>query len=81
MDTDRSAFSIESNGNDGDWTLKFYIPDSFLLGIFGQISSVAKGNFYKCGDATGHAHFGTWSDVEVPAPDFHQPDFFGKLEM
>ena len=81
MDTDRSTFSIESDGRDGDWTLKFYIPDSFLLSIFGQISSVAKGNFYKCGDATDHVHFGTWAEVEVPAPDFHQPDFFGKLEM
>lgn len=81
MDTDRAAFSIVSDAKEGDWTLKFYIPDSFILSVFGQISPICNGNFYKCGDGTGHMHFGAWAEVEVPAPDFHQPDFFGKLEM
>lgn len=81
LDTDRAVFNIVSDGKNGDWTLKFYIPDSFVLGIFTQMSDVAKANFYKCGDGTDHVHYGSWAEVEVPAPDFHQPDFFGKLEM
>lgn len=38
-------------------------------------------NFYKCGDKTMKPHFLSWSPVLTPAPDFHRPDFFGKLEL
>jgi Carbohydrate-binding family 9 len=24
-------------------------------------------------------HFVAWSNIETPKPDFHRPDFFGKL--
>lgn len=81
IDTDRSLFSIESIANDGDWTLKFYIPYSFLLEHFEKIASVCKANFYKCGEMTDHSHFITWSKVETENPDFHVPDFFGFLHI
>ena len=81
LDEDRATFSIVSRAKEGDWRLKFYIPHSFLMKYFGKISPVCKGNFYKCGDMTDHVHYGTWSEVEVPAPDYHVPDFFGKIEL
>ncbi len=81
IDIDRKIFRIASLAKEGDWTLKFYIPDSFLLEYFDKISPVCKGNFYKCGDCTDHAHFGAWSEVETDTPDFHVSDFFGKIEL
>ena len=78
---DRSIFSIESDAKDGDWTLKFYIPDAFLIEKVGKIASVCKGNFYKCGEETDHSHFITWCEVEVDNPDYHIPDFFGFIEL
>ena len=78
---DRAQLSIESVPTDGDWALKLYIPDSLLLDLFGEISPVMKANFYKCGELTDHSHFGTWAEVETENPDFHQPDFFGFLEL
>lgn len=81
LDVDRKIFSIVSVPNDGDWKLKFYIPDEFLMKYFNKIASVCKANLYKCGEKTGHSHFGSWSDVKVDAPDFHMPDFFGELEF
>lgn len=36
-------------------------------------------NFYKCGDELTVPHFLSWNPIEVPSPDFHRPDFFGKL--
>ena len=81
LDTDRVIFKIESIPNDGDWTLKFYIPDSFLFKFFKKIADVCRGNFYKCGELTGHSHFISWSEVEVEEPDFHIPDFFGQFEF
>jgi len=38
-----------------------------------------RANLYKCGDATSHPHWLSWSPVEVPAPDFHRPERFGTL--
>ncbi len=81
IDTDREVFKLESIPNDGDWSLKFYIPDSFLLEYFERIADVCRGNFYKCGELTGHSHFATWSEVEVAKPDFHLADFFGVIEF
>ncbi len=81
LDTDRAVFSIVSHPEDGNWQLKFYIPDSFIAEHFERTSNICKGNFYKCGDLTGHEHYGMWSEVETPTPDFHVPDFFGKIEF
>jgi hypothetical protein len=40
-----------------------------------------KANLYKCGDLTSHPHWLAWSPVDVPAPDFHRPEFFGTLRF
>lgn len=81
LTTDRAIFDIVSVANEGDWTLKFFIPDSFLLSLFAKISPVCKANAYKCGDFTDHEHYGMWSEVETVEPDFHVPDFFGTLVL
>ena len=36
-------------------------------------------NFYKCGDETAFPHFGMWNEVDSQIPDFHRPEFFGRL--
>ena len=38
-------------------------------------------NFYKCGDKTKQAHFLCWNPIETVKPDFHRPEFFGKLNL
>lgn len=78
---DRKIFDIVSVANEGDWTLKFFIPDSFLLTQFGEISPVCKANVYKCGDLTDHEHYAMWSEIETARPAFHVPDFFGTLVL
>ena len=37
-------------------------------------------NFYKCGDNLRTPHFLSWNPIEVANPDFHRPEFFGKVE-
>lgn len=41
----------------------------------------ARANFYKCGDELPTPHYLTWSPVQAPQPDFHQPEFFGELRF
>lgn len=39
----------------------------------------AKVNFYKCGDESLFEHYGVWNNIESSKPNFHLPDYFGKL--
>lgn len=59
------------------WSLELEIP--FDLLVDGGIPACLKANFYKCGDKTAVPHYLSWNPVEVPAPDFHRPEFFGEL--
>ena len=65
------------------WELMIVIPkacfcfdkDLILKGL------KANANFYKCGDKTSVPHYLTWSPVNTPNPDFHQPDYYGHLSF
>ena len=87
IEEDKSTFDIVSRAKEGDWTLKFYIPDSFVRKVYpdldkisgGNSSKTARGNFYKCGSKTDHPHYASWSEILTEKPDFHVPDFFGRF--
>ena len=36
------------------------------------------GNFYKC-DENANAPFGSWAPIVAPKPDFHRPEYFGRI--
>lgn len=68
-----------------DWILEYAVPID-MLAKHAKVEKPAPGviwraNFYKCADRTSHPHWLTWSPVELPVPDFHQPKFFGTLEF
>jgi len=70
----------EKTGN-FEWEMTIRIPlESFA---FSDVSSLngtkATANFYKCGDETSEPHYVTWNPVETSGPDYHRPDFFGKV--
>lgn len=77
----RDCFDIETIPESGNWSVKIYIPDAFVLTYVEHIGKVCKGNFYKCGDYTVHEHYASWCNPEVPEPDYHQPDFFGFIVL
>ncbi len=39
----------------------------------------ARGNFYKCASATSQPHYLSWAPIDSPEPDFHRPEYFGKI--
>jgi hypothetical protein len=43
--------------------------------------SSLRANLYKCGDECDLPHYISWSPIDLPSPDFHCPDFFGKIEL
>ncbi len=87
---DISVFSIETFSEETDegilnWGLCAKIPFSFLeelrFPINFQSGHRMKGNFYKCGDLTQTPHYGVWSPIDWPQPDFHRPEFFSELVL
>ena len=59
------------------WCLEIEIPFGVL--DCPKKPQVLLGNFYKCGDKTKQAHFLCWNPIETDKPDFHRPEFFGRM--
>ena len=70
---------------DEEWGVVAEIPFSILDAVYGIRAEqfvpgyAFRGNFYKCGDETAVAHYGSWSRVGTKNPDFHRPEYFGAL--
>lgn len=65
------------------WTLEYRIPIA-MLEKYAKLTRPKKGvewkaNFYKIAENSSNPHYITWSVVNIEKPDFHRPDFFGKL--
>ena len=67
------------------WTLEYRLPIEILqryTSVERPDSGVVwRANFYKCGDETSYPHWLMWAPIDLPQPDFHQPNFFGTLEF
>jgi len=64
------------------WTLAYRLPLSVFKLCYGEAVRAGRrgrANFFKCGDETAIPHYGAWSPIDVPAPDFHRPEFFGAV--
>ena len=76
-------FQVKTNICNKGWNLEFQIPLLFLQKYFSSVNfnngCKMRGNFYKCGDLSSRPHYGCWSPIDLPAPDFHCPAFFGRL--
>lgn len=63
------------------WQLLAKIPFD-LLGIDPKVSPSGKAiraNCYKCGDKTETPHYLSWNPIHTETPNFHCPEFFGKM--
>jgi len=79
----RELFRVNAVTHNEGWSLEYSIPLVFLQSCFPALElkpgHIMRGNFYKCGDKTARPHFGCWSPIRLPKPDFHCPGFFGDL--
>lgn len=69
---------FEEKSGRQDWSLTIAIPLT-LIGINDSLPEFIYGNFYKCADATQHPHYLSWSPIPTEKPNFHTPEYFGKL--
>lgn len=69
----------EYEGGSYRWRISILVPFE-VIGLDPEnLPKSISGNFYKCGDLTSHPHFVSWSPIASQKPDFHRPEFFGKL--
>ena len=82
LDISEEGFSIETSIRFGKgWSATIFIPYTFIDRYFTAHTSVMRANFYKCGDLTVGKHFSVWSPIDLPKPDYHRPEFFGKITL
>jgi len=67
------------------WRIGLTIPFGFFRSALGPIDfapgHVMAANLYKCGDLSRIPHHGSWSPVGTQSPDFHRPEYFGRLVL
>lgn len=64
------------------WEIRAEIPFTVLSKIYGHRKvEYLEGNFFKCGDETPMPHYGMWSPSLTDQPDFHRPEYFGKIVL
>lgn len=63
------------------WEMIVAIPkEAFIHHSLDSLSGiVCRGNFYKCADGFQQPHYLSWSNIKSEFPNFHVPEFFGKL--
>ncbi len=65
------------------WEVALLIPGSafFKHTIETFSGKNIRANFYKCGDELEVPHFLSWKPIHTDSPDFHSPEFFGRLSF
>ena len=64
------------------WEAVYTVPAETLHLLFGVRPAAGlelRVNFYVCGDKTPLPCYGAWNEVQTETPDFHRPEFFGRL--
>lgn len=70
-----------ANGKAANWQLTLAIPlSTFIHTPVKKLKGIScRVNFYKCGDLLPEPHFITWSNIVAEKPNFHLPEYFGRL--
>jgi len=73
--------TVEKGG--GVWSAETFYPKEALDAVFGgfecRVGARMWGNFFKVGEETAAPHYGMWSAIISPDPDFHRPEFFSEI--
>jgi hypothetical protein len=74
---------IDNASGEFEWEMMIRIPlDCFAYSNLNSFSKLkAAANFYKCGEETAITHYVTWNPVGTDTPDYHRPEFFGKVQF
>lgn len=74
---------FDAKSGDYNWEMMIRIPvECFAFSELNSFQNLkAAANFYKCGEETAVTHYVTWNPVGTDNPDYHRPEFFGKIQF
>jgi len=79
------SFNITPEIKEDYWTITYKIGFDFIKKYYPgfDIDKVKyiKGNIYKCGDKTPIEHYMSYFEVKCEKPDFHRPEYFGRIDI
>ncbi len=80
--TEVCPMQIETEGEKA-WGCEIVISEKLISALYQTDFHICegemKGNFYKCAELSPAPHFGAAFPVKTENPDFHRPEFFGKI--
>lgn len=78
-----NSFQITPEIHNDFWSVQYTIGYDFIKKYYPGFDiadcDYIIGNLYKCGDKTARAHYVTYFKVDTEQPDYHRPEYFGKL--
>lgn len=77
----KKSVIFSENGKGANWQLTLVIPlSTFIHTPIKKLTDIScRANFYKCGDMLPEPHFISWENIIAESPNFHLPQFFGRL--
>ena len=72
---------FEERVGEVSWEIALIIPHQvfFLHQIASLDGKTVAANFYKCGSELQTRHYLSWNPIQTVKPDFHCPQYFGRL--
>ncbi len=61
------------------WEVLFAIPFDVLGMDKDNLPESFRANVSSCADGTITPHYLTWNPIDTPQPDYHRPEFFGRM--
>lgn len=76
-------FDIRADYTEDGWEVFYRIPLKFLQTFYQDFdfSGDLMANAYKCGNKTVHKHYIAWQPVLSEKPNFHRPEYFGRMHF
>ena len=74
-------FDIRTGITSDGWEVFYRIPLEFIR-LFNpdyRFKGSLSANMYKCGNKTMNKHYLSWTDIRLDEPNFHCPEYFGKI--
>ena len=82
---DIEMLNVKTEILENQWTVSYIVPFKLIKKYIPEYvyseDIPLYANFYKCGGRCALPHYGIWNPMPLEKPDFHKPEYFGKVYL
>lgn len=82
---DIESLNIKTEISEEFWTVSYHISADLLEKLYPKFNvkkcNYIMANFYKCGNKTAVEHYLSLFEINCAKPDFHRPEYFGRINL